>query len=248
MSVTAITVSGVSASGKSTIVEAAKSLPGVNFVEPASVTTREARPGDVPGAYRHVTAIEFKQMIEAGDLVEFDSVNGKFYGLAKADVENAIAQAKASGGSVLAIATPPGAFALKDYLEDRGISTSTTFVETDPDMAIVRLVSRFISDVRALRAEGATEEQQKSLADAYQDRINNARPPAPGSALDLSNAPDPQVEPTWTRYNWDHRIDNCEGAKVEDLAHELLAIAKTPSAPTIERSVAQRQAFASPGL
>lgn len=248
MTVTAITVSGVSASGKSTIVEAAKSLPGVNFIEPASVTTREPRPGDVPGAYRHVTAMEFKHLIDRGEMVEFDFVNDHIYGVAKADMDRAIETARATGGTVLAILTPPGAFAAKEYLQERDVAVSAAFIETEPDMALIRLVTRFTHDVRALREAGGTEEQERALADAYQDRINATRPPEPGSVLANSGRPDAKVEATWTRYEWDYRIDNAEGSKIEDLAHELVAMAQTPPAPTRERAVAQQQVYAAPGF
>jgi guanylate kinase len=51
--------------------------------EAVSVTTRQARPGEIPGEdYNFITREEFGRMLAEGDLVEDIEYNGNYYGLA----------------------------------------------------------------------------------------------------------------------------------------------------------------------
>lgn len=79
-------LSGPSAVGKSTVVEAIRRHNPEVWLS-ISVTTRRPRPGEVPGReYYFVSEPEFKQMAAAGELLEWARYTGNFYGTPKAPV------------------------------------------------------------------------------------------------------------------------------------------------------------------
>jgi guanylate kinase len=73
---------GRSCVGKTTSVRKLQKLyPDLHEV--VSVTTRQPRPGEVPGEdYNFITREKFGQMLAEGDLVEDVEYNGNYYGLA----------------------------------------------------------------------------------------------------------------------------------------------------------------------
>ncbi len=79
-------LSGPSAVGKSTVVEAIRRHNPEVWLS-ISVTTRFPRPGEVNGReYYFVTEPEFKEMAAAGELLEWARYTGNFYGTPRAPV------------------------------------------------------------------------------------------------------------------------------------------------------------------
>lgn len=67
-----------------------------NVIVSTSVTTRDPRPGEVDGKHYHFVSKEkFKQMVDAGDMLEHAEVYSRHcYGTPKAPVEKALAEGK----------------------------------------------------------------------------------------------------------------------------------------------------------
>ena len=86
-----VIVSGPSGAGKSTIIAGvSKRRSDLRFS--VSATTRAPRPGETDGVdYWFRTREEFRDMIEAGDFLEYAEYVGNFYGTPKAPVEENIA-------------------------------------------------------------------------------------------------------------------------------------------------------------
>ena len=97
-------VSGPSGAGKSTVIgKMMAHRDDVSFS--VSVTTRAPRPGEVDGVdYYFVTREQFRDMIEKGELLEYDEHAKNFYGTPRAQVEQ-----KREMGHVLLDIEPNGA-------------------------------------------------------------------------------------------------------------------------------------------
>ena len=74
-------ISGSSGVGKNTIIEELKKRYPEQFKQFASFTTRQIRPGEVEGVnYFYVSRDEFLDMVERGDICEYEESHGNFYG------------------------------------------------------------------------------------------------------------------------------------------------------------------------
>lgn len=74
-----VVLSGPSGVGKNTVVaEVLKAIPTLRMG--SSLTTRAARPNDVPGKYTYVSRSEFDARVERGELLEWAEYNGNLYG------------------------------------------------------------------------------------------------------------------------------------------------------------------------
>lgn len=106
-----ITLTGVSGTGKSTIVEAQlKSLPGLAGLV-LSTTTRQRRPGDLFGEYEYLSREKFYALREAGDFLWTTEAGGELYGTRKS-----ILGASAEDKVWLMILTPDTVPILKGYM------------------------------------------------------------------------------------------------------------------------------------
>jgi guanylate kinase len=75
---------GRSCVGKTTMIRKIQDLYGDQVHEAVSVTTRDSRPGEIPGVdYNFITREHFEKMLANDDLVEHVHYNGNYYGLAK---------------------------------------------------------------------------------------------------------------------------------------------------------------------
>ncbi len=84
-------ITGVSGSGKGTIVRALESKYPDLWLS-VSATTRAPRPGDLDGVdYHFVSEPEFERMISEGELLEWEEVFGNRYGTPLAPIGEAIA-------------------------------------------------------------------------------------------------------------------------------------------------------------
>jgi len=79
-----IIIAGPSGVGKGTLIAKLTEKYPSSFGFSVSYTTRDPRPGEVDGVnYNFITKDKFKEMIEAGDFIEYFEVHTNFYGTAK---------------------------------------------------------------------------------------------------------------------------------------------------------------------
>lgn len=109
-------LSGPSAVGKSTVVRRLRErLPDLHFS--VSATTRAPRPGEVDGVdYHFVTAEQFQQMIDRGDLLEWAEIHGGLHRSGTLAVP--VAEAAAAGHPVLIEVDLAGAEAVKQAMPE----------------------------------------------------------------------------------------------------------------------------------
>ncbi len=121
-----ISISGASASGKTTVArELLSSLHGSLML--LSVTTRLRRPSDVPGEYQYVSQEEFDKLDRDDSFLWSVGAHGNRYGTLRSSVEAACA-----GSTSIAILTIPAAEKLAAFLTERfpGVSFSPIYLRT----------------------------------------------------------------------------------------------------------------------
>ena len=98
--------SGCSGVGKSTVLKRVmQTHPNLRFS--VSATTRAMRPGEVEGeSYFFVTREAFEGMIQKGELLEYNSYSGNYYGTPVKPILNMLAQ----GQDIVLDIEPHGAF------------------------------------------------------------------------------------------------------------------------------------------
>tara|TARA_Y100000052_G_C2931287_1_gene74501 strand:- start:63 stop:770 length:708 start_codon:yes stop_codon:yes gene_type:complete len=227
-------IAGGSASGKSTVVkELMGSRIAPHLATVLTTTTRAKREGEADNAYNFLTTTEFREGIDKGKFIEFDMVNGNFYGLQRDDLQSSVQKAREVGGVAIVILTPPGAMAAKNFLSDSGVHSVATFIDCPHEQQIVRLVSRFISEKRQLESAGGEPSDVRGLADTYADRLTHVK----------------EVENKWgVDYDWDYKINNGEGRQIRDLVDEIQTIISiNPESPAIEKA-AVLESSRTPGM
>lgn len=132
-------VSGPAGSGKGTVVNAlVKNHPEI-FLS-VSATTRNPRPGEVHGVhYYYISKEEFEQRIKNGQMLEYTTYSGNYYGTPLKEIEEAMEKGKdiileieVDGGmqvkekvndAVTIMLTPPNKDVLEARLRGRGTET-----------------------------------------------------------------------------------------------------------------------------
>ena len=88
-----IVISGPAGSGKGTV--NAQLLKTGEFAFSVSATTRAPRPGEVDGVnYYYITHEEFESRIASGDMLEYTSYVGNYYGTPRKEAEAVLASGK----------------------------------------------------------------------------------------------------------------------------------------------------------
>lgn len=89
-----LVISGPSGVGKGTVLAELFAMSG-DYVYSVSATTRAPRPGETDGVnYFFKTHEQFEHMIAHGELLEYASYNGNYYGTPKDYVDKMLAQGK----------------------------------------------------------------------------------------------------------------------------------------------------------
>jgi len=155
-----VVVSGPSGVGKSTVLAKARELTDAAFS--VSATTRPPRQGERDGRdYRFVDRATFERMIRDGELLEWATVFGQYYGTPAGAVRAALAEGKTvlldidvQGGiqvhekmpdAAFVLIVPPGPEALRDRLTGRA---------TESPEALRRRLDQAEKEIRAARESG----------------------------------------------------------------------------------------------
>jgi guanylate kinase len=111
-----VIISGPSGVGKDTIIDALRDRPREpDYHYTVTCTTRAPRPGEVPGvSYQFLTRAQFRELREAGELLEANEVHGNWYGTPRREVAAALAQ----GHDVILKIDVQGAAAVKALIAD----------------------------------------------------------------------------------------------------------------------------------
>lgn len=139
-----VVISGPSGVGKSTVVRRLmKTNPDLALS--VSMTTRQARPGEVNGEhYYFVTQAEFDKRVKDGDLLEWAKVHGSYYGTPRSYVEKELSQ----GGVVVLEVDVQGAASIKQAVE-KSMKAAVVFIFLIPpsvDILAFRLKKRKTED------------------------------------------------------------------------------------------------------
>ncbi len=107
-----ICVSGPSGAGKGTIIHRVLEL-APDMVHSVSVTTRQPRTGETDGVEYHFRSVkEFREMLERGDILEYDCYCDNYYGTPRANLDDYVGR----GIDVLMDITVPGSLSvMKNY-------------------------------------------------------------------------------------------------------------------------------------
>ena len=149
-----VLLSGVSGAGKDTIKkELIKRME--NVVSLPSYTTRAIRPGDVPGeTYNFVSEEEFKQMIENGELYEYDVHHENYYGTSRKLMNEKIASGK---------------IIVKD-IEVNGVENLLNILKQDTK--VITIFLRVPKDVLRKRLENRVDRPSKEEIDLRLSRFD----------------------------------------------------------------------------
>lgn len=137
-----IVLSGPSGVGKGTVRQELTRRNSGQFVYSVSMTTREKRPGEIPGVDYFFTSVsDFENAIRTNQMLEYNRYVGHYYGTPRKYVENTINQGKDIfleidvGGAmqvkekmpegVFIFLTPPDLKALRLRITGRGTDSAT---------------------------------------------------------------------------------------------------------------------------
>ena len=138
-------LSGPSGTGKGTVCKAVLDREDALTLS-VSATTREKRKGEVDGeTYHYVTKDDFESMIDKGEMLEYATYNGNYYGTPKASIDEllndgrdvmleiepqgALQVKKLFPEAVLMFLVPPSMSELKNRLITRGRETDAEIAE-----------------------------------------------------------------------------------------------------------------------
>ena len=110
-------ISGPSGSGKDTVIDSIRALDN-SIGTSISATTRPIRKGEAEGVnYYYKTHEEFDALIEAGDVLEWDTFQGNKYGTLKSELDNQLSQGKC----IMLAITVPGALKIKELFPKESV-------------------------------------------------------------------------------------------------------------------------------
>jgi guanylate kinase len=169
MNKTILTLTGPSASGKTTLESLLCDAEGSIFERVISTTTRAPRPGEVErNAYHFVSLQEFARLEAEGQLMESVQFNGTMYGATVSEFERIFSQGKIA----VLVCEPVGRAQIEDKAFELQWATLAVFVSNPAHVRFKRLLDRFLLDPNvesfAQRLVTVTEVESKWHEDAWQ--------------------------------------------------------------------------------
>ena len=165
-----IVISGVSSSGKNTVInELIKRRDNLKILERSSGTTRQPRERDkIFNTYVYFTQDEFKAGVEKGLFFEHEEVHGQFYGLILKELEKAIEDKK---NYYIRDVDVKGVVNLKKKFADNMLSI---FLDAPDEGLRERLKNRGDSpeDIEKRLSRGALERSYKEKYDVAIENID----------------------------------------------------------------------------
>lgn len=158
-------ISGPSGTGKGTVCD--KLLEREQIFISVSSTTRDKRAGEIDGVtYNYTTTENFKKMIDDGEMLEWATYGGNYYGTPKKTVEDMLNEGK----NVLLEIEPQGALKVKKLLPE----TFLIFV-IPPSMKELknRLLSRGRENAEQINERLAAASWEMQQASKYNEIVVN---------------------------------------------------------------------------
>jgi guanylate kinase len=160
-----LTITGPSASGKSTLERLMCDKPGSGFHRIVSTTTRPPRKGEVDGdAYYFVSQEEFDALEDAGEFVENNRFGAHSYAANLSEFRRAFDARKIA----VVILDPNGRAQLLRSARQLGWNVVSVFITNPPSIRMRRLIDRFVKDIESLALDG---EQFQKQCDRFADRL-----------------------------------------------------------------------------
>ena len=152
-------ISGPSGVGKGTVIAALRAKHP-EWVFPLSCTTREPRPGEVPGeTYHFISEKEFLARLERGDFLEYAQVhNGHYYGTLKEPLLHGIEDGKV----VLREFDVQGLLSAEKVLDHADYRSIFLMPDGGIDLLVKRIRAR--APITDEELEARIESMQKELA------------------------------------------------------------------------------------
>jgi guanylate kinase len=161
-----VVISGPSGVGKNTILNGVMEMDKT-IIHSISVTTRKQRPGDIDGkTYFFKTQLEFKEMINRNQLVEWDEFCGEYYGTPIAPV----LEAANAGNDMVLDLTVKGAIALKEFYQK---AVTVFLMPPSFDELARRIESRRTDSPEAIKKRLKKAEDEFDMASKFQYCIIN---------------------------------------------------------------------------
>lgn len=152
-----LTITGPSASGKSTLEQMLCGPVGSMFNRVVSATTRPPRGGECDGSsYHFLTVDQFKRLDADHQLVESNKFGEHYYGATDAEFD----KAWAVDCVAVIVVDPNGRDQIEASAQARGWTVISVFVTNPPTVRYERLIKRFITDIECLELGGAPFQAQ----------------------------------------------------------------------------------------
>ena len=162
-----IVVSGPSGVGKDTVVSEYLKLHPEDGLS-ISMTSREMRPNEIDGVnYYFKTKEEFEEEIKKGNLLEYASYNGNYYGTPKSEIESRLK----NGINVILVIEVVGAKNVKDMMDDK--CTLIFIMPPSMDELKNRLINRGTDSMDSIEGRLDIARREIELSHIYDYKIIN---------------------------------------------------------------------------
>jgi guanylate kinase len=154
-----VTISGKSASGKTTLSEAL--VETGRFEETVSFTTRKPRPGEIDGKHYHFISVEdFKDNLNKGKVLEHTQINENFYGTDINSIKSILDKKK----TPVIVCDPLCPLNLEKNKDKLKTNVIPVFIQASPELLSKRILERLQAEydvLNKLKEEGTLKDVEK---------------------------------------------------------------------------------------